>query len=119
MRGYPKHVDTKTDFDNLLKMPEHKKQALADLKRLQAIDDALITKVLTRSVPNPKAGEEYTAPGNDITEGPITLIEPDMIDEDYEVEIANPSPSWKQQGFATKKELDDLITAKEVAIDGK
>ena len=92
MRGYPKHVATKTDFDNLLAMPEFKNQALADLKRLQAVDDAKVIRVISGS-------EE----------------DKNLVSE----EIDNPNPIWKQQGFATKKELDDLITAKEMAIDDK
>ena len=91
MRGYPKHIGTKQDFDNLLAMPEHEKQALTDLKRLQAIDDAKVIRVVSGS-------EEDK---NLITE-----------------EIDNPNPAWKQKGFKDKKALDDLVKAKEVAING-
>jgi len=92
MRGYPKTIATKRDFNNLLTMPEYKKQALADLKRLQAVDDAKVVRVVSGS-------EEDK---NLITE-----------------EIDNPMPKWKQAGFAVRKDLDNLITAKEVAINGK
>lgn len=92
MRGYPKHIATKQDFDNLSEMPEFKKQALADLKRLQAIDDAKVMRVISGS-------EE----------------EKNLVTE----EINNPNPIWKQKGFAAKKILDDLVSVKEVAIDGK
>jgi len=91
MRGYPKTIATKRDFDNLLAMPEYAKHALADLKRLQAVDDARVIRVVSGS-------EEDK---NLITE-----------------EIDNPNPAWKQKGFTDKKALDDLVTAKEVAIDG-
>jgi len=89
MRGYPKHVATKTDFDNLLKMSEFKTQALADLKRLQAVDDAKVIRVISGS-------EE----------------EKNLVTK----EIDNPNPIWKQKGFSTKKALNDLISTKEVAI---
>jgi len=92
MRGYPKHMATKQDFDNLLAMPEYEKQALADLKRLQGIDDAKVIRVVSGSVETD-----------------------DLITE----EIDNPNPVWKQKGFVTKKAVDDLVTAKEVAIDVK
>jgi len=92
MRGYPKHIANKRDFENLTDMPEYKTQALADLKRLQAIDDAKVIRVVSGS-------EEDK---NLVTE-----------------EIDNPNPVWKQKGFATKKAVDDLVTVKEVAIDDK
>jgi hypothetical protein len=92
MRGYPKHIATKQDFDNLLAMPDHKDRALKDLKKLQAIDDAKVVKVVS--------GSAETA---------------DLVTE----EIDNPNPAWKQKGYKDKKALDDLVTATEVAIDGK
>ena len=92
MREYPKNIATKQDFDNLLAMPEYAKQALADLKRLQAFDDSKVIRVVSGS-------EEDD---NLVTE-----------------EIDNPNPVWKQKGFATKKAVDDLVTVKEVAIDVK
>ena len=92
MREYPKNIATKQDFDNLLAMPEYAKQALADLKRLQAFDDAKVIRVVSGS-------EEDK---NLVTE-----------------EIDNPNPVWKQKGFVTKKAVDDLVTVKEVAIDVK
>jgi len=92
MRGYPKHIANKQDFDNLLDMPEYETQALADLKRLQVIDDAKVIRVVSGS-------EEDK---NLVTE-----------------EIDNPNPVWKQKGFATKKAVDDLVTEKEVVTDGK
>lgn len=92
MKGYPKHIATKQDFDNLLAMPEHKAKALKDMKKLQAVDDAKVIRVVSGS-------EEDK---NLITE-----------------EIDNPNPAWKQKGFKDKKALDDLIIAKEVEINGE
>ena len=86
MRSYPKYIATKTDFDNLFAMPEYKDQALVDLKLLQAVDDSKVIRVVSGS-------EEDD---NLVTE-----------------EIDNPNPVWKQKGFATKKAVDDLVTAKE------
>ncbi|MCZ7403353.1 MAG: hypothetical protein O8C67_00285 [Candidatus Methanoperedens sp.] len=43
MRGYPKVVKSKEDFEHLLSMPEHKTQALADLKALQIHNDSKIS----------------------------------------------------------------------------
>ena len=91
MRGYPMHIGIKRDFENLLAMPEFQKRALADLKRLQAMDDAKVMRVVSGS-------EED---GNLVTE-----------------EIDNPNPAWKVKGFVSKKALDDLSTAEEVAING-
>ena len=92
MRGYPKHIATKQDFDNLLAMPEYKDKALKDMKKIQAVDDAKVIRVVSGSIE---------------TE--------DLVTE----EIDNPNPAWKQAGFETKKVLDDLVTVKEVALDVK
>jgi len=92
MRGYPKHIAIKQDFDNLLAMPEYKDKALKDMKKIQAVDDAKVIRVVSGSIE---------------TE--------DLVTE----EIDNPNPAWKQKGFVTKKILDDLVSVKEVAIDGK
>ena len=77
-------------------MPEFEirltKEALKDLKKLQATDDAKVIKVISGS-----------------------LETADLVTE----EIDNPNPAWKQKGYKDKKALDDLIAAKEVAIDGK
>ena len=75
MRGYPKGPLTKRDYENLLSMPEHEKQAKEDLARLAAIDD---TKVTTDQ------GTEKS---------------PKLI------EIDNPMPIWKRAGFKDKAEL--------------
>lgn len=99
MRGYPKHIATKRDLDNLLTMPEFKDRALADLKRLQAqaISEAKVVQVVS--------GSEETK----------DLVTKDLVTK----EIDNPNPRWKRMGFKDTQELDDLVTAKEVEIDGK
>lgn len=94
MRGYPKHIATKQDFKNLLGMSEFKERALTDLKRLQAnaVKEAKVIQVIS---------------GSEEKKNLITR------------EIDNPSPKWAQMGFKSKKELDDLVTAKEVPIYDK
>jgi hypothetical protein len=94
MRGYPKHINTRRDLDNLLDMPKFKARALADLKRIQAlaVAEATVTRVVS--------GSEETK---------------DLVTE----QIPNPNPRWQRLGFKDKKELDTLIAAKEVETDGK
>jgi hypothetical protein len=94
MKGYPKHINTKQDLDNLLAMPKFKGRALADVKRLQAqaVAEAKVIQVVS--------GSEETK---------------DLVTK----EINNPSLRWKALGFKDKKQLDDLVTAKEAEIDGK
>ena len=91
MKGYPKHINTKQDFDNLFTLPEYKERALADLKQLkaQAEAEAKVIRVVSGS-------EEE---GNLVTE-----------------EIDNPSPRYAKMGFKDKKELDDLVTAKDAEV---
>jgi len=94
MKGYPKHINTKQDFDNLLADKRFKGRALVALKRLQAqaATEAKVIQVVSGS-------EEE---GNLVTK-----------------EIDNPNPRWQWLGFKDKNELDTLVTAKEVEIDGK
>lgn len=61
MRGYPKGRLSKQDFENLLAMPEYAEQAKADLARIAAIDDSMVTvdrgtieKPDIKQIPNPK-----------------------------------------------------------------
>ena len=90
MRGYPKHINCKQDLLNLLEMPEFRERAKADIQRLQNLDDAKATRVVSGS-------EE----------------EKNLVTE----EIDNPNPRWKQLGFKSVKEVSTLVTA-EVAKDG-
>ena len=82
MRGYPKGPLTKRDYENLLAMPEHEKQAKEDLAALAAIDDMKVT----------------TDQG---TEKSPKLVE-----------IDNPMPAWKMAGFKDKTELVALADVK-------
>jgi len=84
MKGYPKVIATKQDYENLLKMPEFAKRALADLEAL-AKDTAKVTVAVE----------------------PIDAK--DMKSEWVTREIDNPMPTWKLKGFVSLKELNDLI----------
>jgi hypothetical protein len=75
MRGYPRGLLTKQDYENLLSMPEHADRAATDLAALAKLDDSKIT----------------------IDQG--TAEKPKLV------EIANPMPTWKRAGFTTKAEL--------------
>ena len=87
MRGYPNGPLTKRDYENLLSMPEHEKQAKEDLARLAAIDD---TKVTTDQ------GTEKS---------------PKLV------EIDNPVPAWKRAGFKDTAELIALADVKPDVIE--
>jgi len=82
MRGYPKHIATKQDFENLLSIKEFKAQALKDLERLSGIKDDRVKRVIS--------GSEETK---------------DLVTE----EIDNPMPLWKSKGFKNRNEIAALI----------
>lgn len=89
MKGYPRHVNTKQDFENLLGMPEYREQAKAELKHVQELKDSKITKATTQIDPNDPESEWNT------------------------IEVVNPNPKWEQLKFKSKKELTDLIAVAE------
>lgn len=85
MRGFPKHINTSQDFENLLSIPEYKTQCITELKRVKNLKDDKITKATTQIDPNDPESEWNT------------------------IEVVNPYPKWKQLKFKSKKELTDLI----------
>ena len=93
MRGFPKHINTKQDFDNLLGTPEFKEQAITELNRIKNLKDSKITKATTQKDPTDPESEWNT------------------------IEVTNQNPKWKQLGFAIKKELTDLIATEEMLDD--
>ena len=95
MRGFPKHINTKQDFENLLKIPEYSEQAKAELERINNLKDSKITKATTQIDPNDPESEWNT------------------------IEVVNPNPKWKQLKFKSKKELTDLIATAEVVPNDK
>ena len=86
MRGYPKFIGSKQDYVNLLAMPKHRERALAELKRLHASDD---TYIMTTT----------------------ELVDAEDLASDWKQELRpNPSPLWKQKGFASRADLAKIIT---------
>ena len=83
MKGYPKYINCKQDFINLLDEPEYKALALEDLKAIRDLDD---DKALRTISINEETGEATTE------------------------EIDNPMPLWKVKGFTSRQEVADLIT---------
>ena len=95
MKGFPKHINTKQDFNNLLAMPEFKERAIAELKRIKNLNDSKIMKATTQKDPEDPESDWNT------------------------IEITNPNPKWKQLAFKSEKELTDLITTAEEMPDDK
>jgi hypothetical protein len=85
MRGYPKRIATKRDFENLISMPEYKDRALADLEKIIENSPAKIKKAVA----------------------PVDAKKPDGEWETEEID--NPLPLWKLKGFKSKKAVTDLI----------
>ena len=83
MKGYPKHINCKQDFINLLAEPEHQAQAIEDLKVIRDMEDYKALRVVSI---DEETGEETTE------------------------EIDNPMPLWKVKGFSSRQEVADLIT---------
>ena len=83
MKGYPKYINCKQDFINLLDEPEYKALALEDLKAIRDLDD---DKALRTISINEETGEATTE------------------------EIDNSMPLWKVKGFSSRQEVADLIT---------
>ena len=85
MKGYPKHIAIKQDFINLLTIEEFKERVLVDLLAICNLDDDKATKA-------------------------ITLIDSDDPDQGWNMEIIdNPFPTWKQKGFESRQEIENLI----------
>jgi hypothetical protein len=85
MRGYPKHINTKHDYLNLMSVPEFSDRAKTDLQKLIDASPAKVTRAI-RPVKAEEPGGEWE------TE-----------------EIVNPAPLWKLKGFKTKTEVLNLI----------
>jgi len=83
MKGYPKYINCKQDYLNLLAEPEHQEQAIEDLKVIRDMEDDKALRVVSM---DEETGEETTE------------------------EIDNPMPLWKVKGFSSRQEVADLIT---------
>ena len=95
MRGYPKNIATKADFDFLLADPKYKNRALADLKKVVDLADDTVKKV--KSYDLDAAGQMV----NVVTE-----------------DVPAPSPKWKQLGFKSREEASDLHAASVAVMGG-
>jgi hypothetical protein len=84
MQGFPKHIATKQDFENLLGMDEFKEEALKALQELQDFDDRTATRAVKQENPD----------------DPMS----DWITE----EIENPLPIHAQKGFSEWMEVVTL-----------
>lgn len=92
MKGYPKHIATKQDYENLLNIPEFAKRAKEDLEELAAINDVKITRA-------------------------VSLVdENDPVSEWVTEKINNPMPLWKAKGFASLKEVTNAVVIAEAKI---
>jgi hypothetical protein len=81
MIGYPKHIATVRDYENLLAVPEFRARVLADLEAIRDADDAIALRVISVL----EAGVEETE------------------------EIENPMPLWKVKGFASREAVAEMI----------
>ena len=87
MKGYPKDINCKQDYLNLLAEPEFKAQALDDLRAIRDLDDDKALRVISM---DEETGEATTE------------------------EIDNPMPLWRVKGFESRQDVADLIAAQEV-----
>lgn len=86
MIGFPKHINTKQDFINLLKIKEYQEQTKQKLRAIYDADDSKATRA-------------------------TTLIDPANPEGGWNMEIIdNPMPAWKQKGFASRKEILELLS---------
>lgn len=83
MKGYPRHIATEKDFENLFSMPKHKARALINLESIEQLKDSKATRVIS--------GSEETD---------------DLVTE----QIDNPKPRWKSKGFNSRSAVQSLIT---------
>ena len=86
MRAYPNHIATKQDFVNLLSMPEFRDRARADLQALADLKDDTVTRA--------------TQP-----------VDPHNPTDNWKTEtVPNPLPLYKQKGFKTPHEVQQLLS---------
>jgi len=85
MKGYPKYFGIKQDYLNILEFPEFREQCLLDLKSvLDTKDDTMLVAT--------------------------TLIDPNDPNSEWNTKtVTNPNPLWKQKGFGSRTEVDNLI----------
>lgn len=82
MNGFPKHIATRQDYENLISMKEYRGEALEKLNELMDFDDRTVTRAIELENPD----------------DPLS----DWVTE----EIPNPNPIHAQKGF---KEWVDVV----------
>lgn len=85
MKGYPRVIATKADFEYLLAEPEYKARALVDLKAVVDLADDTMERVKSYDVD--AAGKMI----NIVTET-----------------VPAPMPKWRRMGFAAREAALDL-----------
>ena len=75
MRGYPKVINNKRDYDNLLSMKEYAAKAKAELSALSSVDDSKVFR------------DDGSAESSKL------------------VQVDNPSPTWKRLGYKSRSAL--------------
>ena len=88
MKGYPRVIATRADFEYLLADPEFKARALVDLKAVVDLEDDTMERV--KSYDLDAAGK--------------------MINVVKET-VPAPIPKWRRMGFATREAAQDLYIA--------
>lgn len=91
MKGYPRHIATEKDFENLLGMPGHKARALINLESIEQLNDEKAKRAIS--------GSEETD---------------DLVTE----QIDNPKPRWKSKGFNSRGAVQSLIAKHKKTIEG-
>jgi hypothetical protein len=85
MKGYPRVIATRTDFENLLADPDFQARALVDLKAVVDLDDDTVERVV--SYDQDEAGK--------------------MINIVKET-VPAPMPKWRHMGFESREAALDL-----------
>lgn len=88
MKGYPRVIATKADFEFLLAEPEFKNRALTDLKTVIDLEDDTYERVVSYDK------DETGQMTNIVTET-----------------AASPAPKWKRLGFESREAALDLYIA--------
>lgn len=91
MNGYPKHIATTQDYENLLAVADFRERAVADLRAILEADDATAKRVIA-----------VAEDGTETTE-----------------EIENPMPAWRIKGFASREAVAELIAQYEPVAGGE
>jgi hypothetical protein len=84
MIGFPRHIATKKDYENLLQDKDYKELAVKELEKLQDFDDRTVTIA-------------------------IEPLDPDNPESEWETqEIDNPYPLHQQKGFQEWMDIVNL-----------